>query len=141
MTIPTYTSGVLFTRAHKIVRARIYSLLEKYELNPTYWSILGATMQAGEGIRLAKVAEIVGVKAPLITVMAGELADKGLIRRVPHHSDKRAKLLVLTPKGKKLSLQIESELNQEIRQLMEGVSSSEAAAFQKTLETIIRNAS
>lgn len=139
MTQPTYSSGVLFTRAHKAVRSRVYSLLEKYELNPSYWAILGITMQAPEGVRLASVAKQMDVKAPLVTMIANDLIEKGLITRVPHHTDGRAKLLVVTPKGKKLAVQIETELSTAIGNLMVGVSTADIASFQLTLETIIAN--
>jgi DNA-binding MarR family transcriptional regulator len=140
MTQPTYTSGLLFTRAHNLVRARIYAVLAQYELNPSDWSVLGATVAAAEGIRLARVAEQMDVKAPLVTMIAGQLIDHGLIERVPHHTDKRAKLLVATTKGRKLAAQIEAELAAEIATLMDGVSPQEVYAFQHTLETIIANA-
>lgn len=136
----TYTSGLLFTRAHKAVRACIYAKLETYELTPSYWSILGITVGAPEGIRLASVAKQMDVKAPLVTMLAGDLIERGLITRVPHHTDKRAKLLVATSKGKKLAERVETELAVDIARLMHGVSAADAAAFQRTLETIITNA-
>ena len=140
MSIPTYMSGILFTKAHKAVRSRIFDLLEKYDLNPTYWSILSATVQADDGIRSSRLADLIGVKAPLITMIANDLIEKDLITRKPHHSDGRAKLLVATPKGKKLAIQIEQELSEAINQLLYGLSSADILAFQKTLETIIENA-
>lgn len=140
MTQPTYSSGLLFTTAHKAVRSRIYTVLEQYDLNPTYWAILGATLQAPEGLRLATVARQMSVKAPLVTMLAGDLIEQGLITRVPHHTDGRAKLLVITPKGKKMAQQIETELNTEIGTLLKGLSISEIQTFQKALETIITNA-
>lgn len=141
MTQPSYKSGLLFSRAHAAVRTRIYTILARYELTPSYWSILGTTINADEGIRLSSVAKQMGVKAPLITMLANDLIEQGLIKRLPHHSDGRAKLLVPTPKGKKLAQKVEAELDQEISLLMHGVTASEAAAFQKTLQTIISNAS
>jgi DNA-binding MarR family transcriptional regulator len=121
------------------VRLRVYEVLEKHDLNPTYWSILGATTQAPDGIRLTNVAELLGVKAPMVTTEATELINRGLIRRIPHHTDGRAKLLVATPKGNKLAKIVESELNTEITRLLEGLSMNEIASFQKTLQTIIDN--
>ncbi len=140
MTQASYTSGFLFTKAHKAVRARIYTLLDTYDLTPSDWSILGIAANAPEGTRLATVAKQMDVKAPLVTMLADGLIEKGLITRVPHHTDGRAKLLVVTLKGKKIAAEIEQKLNTEIKQLMKGVNASEAAAFQKTLETIIANA-
>ena len=140
MTQQTYYSGLLFTQAHKLVRGRIYAILETYDLNPSYWSILSVVTAAPEGVRPANVAKAMDVKAPLVTMLSNDLIEKGLINRVPHHTDKRAKLLVVTSKGRKLSNEIELKLNDEIAQLMQGLKSSEIQAFQKTLETIIRNA-
>ena len=139
MNLPTYMSGVLFSKAHKLVRTRVYEVLEIYDLNPTYWSILGATVQAPEGIRLSHVASLLGVKAPVVTTEASELINRGLIRRIPHHTDGRAKLLVITPKGKKLAATIERELNQQVGSLLDGLTPAEIVTFQKALQTVIHN--
>ena len=132
-------SGLLFTNAHKLVRARILTVLERHNLSPTYWAILGATAQAPEGIRQSHIAAMLTVKAPVITTEAVELINRDLIRRIPHHTDGRAKLLVITPKGKKLANTIENELNEEIHKLLNGLTGEEVLIFQKTLETIIHN--
>jgi DNA-binding MarR family transcriptional regulator len=139
MNQPTYTSGLLFTRAHKAVRACIYVVLGKYQLTPSQWAILGNTVQAPEGIRLSSVAKQMDVKAPLVTMLANGLIDQGLITRVAHHTDGRAKLLVATNKGKRLATQVEHEVSAEIARLMQGVNPNDIVAFQKTLETIIFN--
>jgi DNA-binding MarR family transcriptional regulator len=140
MSVPTYVAGQLFTKAHRLVRVKIYDVLGEYELNPTSWSILGATLQADGGTRLASVATSLSVKPPLVTMLADELISRGLIKRIPHHTDRRAKLLVITQKGKKLSQEIETRLNQEIGTLLSGLSVADITAFQRVLETIIQNA-
>jgi len=140
MTQLTYASGLLFTRAHKVVRTRIYTILDRYNLTLSDWTILSITLRSPDGVRLASVAKQMDVKAPLVTMLADELITKGLISRIPHHSDRRAKLLIATAQGKKLASKIEKELAAEITHLMDGISASEGAAFQKTLQTIIANA-
>lgn len=139
MNQPTYSSGLLFTRAHKAVRSCIYDILGQYNLTPSHWTIISITLASPDGVRLSSVAKQMDVKAPLVTMLADELIAKWLIDRIPHHTDRRAKLLVLTPTGKKTASKIEAELNTEIMRLMNGVSKSDAAAFQRTLETIIAN--
>jgi DNA-binding MarR family transcriptional regulator len=141
MNLPTYMSGILFSKAHKLVRVQIYAVLEKHELNPIHWSILGATMQAPEGSRLSSVADLLGVKAPMVTTDAKKLIKQGLIRRIPHHSDARAKLLVITPEGKKLAKIIEDELSRKIAALLNGLTPEEVTIFQKVLQTIVDNSS
>lgn len=140
MTNPTYLSGQLFTKAHRLVRERIYDLLEMYELTPTLWSLLSMILKAEEGVRSSVLARELGVKPPMITMMADDLIALELIRRVPHHTDGRVKLLTVTAKGKKLAKEIENKLSGEIGYLLNGLSIEEITIFQKTLSTIIANA-
>jgi DNA-binding MarR family transcriptional regulator len=140
MTAPTYMSGLLFTKAHRLVRERIYTLLELYELTPTLWSLFSMIQRSDEGIRSSNVAKELGVKPPMITMMADTLIEQGLIQRLPHHTDGRVKLLTPTSKGKKIAKEIENKLSGEIGYLMSGLSAQEILTFQKVLTTIITNA-
>lgn len=139
MTSP-YQSGLLFTQAHRLVRQRIVEVLAIHDITMSHWNILNAIAQAQEGVRLATVASNLGVKAPHITTEATLLIAAGLLVRIPHHTDKRAKLLMVTPQGKKLLANIEKDVNQQILKLMNGLSAKELSAFVKTLQTIIANA-
>jgi DNA-binding MarR family transcriptional regulator len=131
---------MLFTQAYRLVKTRIYDILEPYGLNPSYWSILAAAVSAPKGISLSRVAKSMHVKAPLITMLSTEIIRLGLMRRVAHPTDKRAKLLIATDKGKALSSEIERKISQEIGALLQGLDADEIGVFQKTLKTIIHNA-
>ena len=139
MNIPTYLSGTLQVKAYRILRSHVYNCLSEYDLNPSHWSLLGIVVQADDGVRLAKVAELLGFKAPLITLMANELIDRNLIKRIPHHSDARAKLLVITPEGKHFVAKVEQTLNAQLRILLKGLSMEDMATYHKVLVTIIEN--
>ena len=76
MNVPSYKSSILLTRAYRVLRARVYSCLEEYELNPTAWSLIGTVYESKDGIRLSQVAETLGVKAPLVTVLVDKLVEK-----------------------------------------------------------------
>lgn len=140
MTTPSYISGLLFTKAHKLVRTRIYEILDAYRLNPTLWSVLSAAVRSDNGIRQSAVAKQLGVKPPMVTLLADELINLDLVRRIPHHTDGRVKLLIPTAKGSKAAVEIERKLDGEIRYLLGGLSHPEIQTFQKVLETIISHA-
>ena len=140
MTIPTYVAGQLFTKAHRLVRGRVYDALARYELTPTSWAILGITLQADGGTRLATVASQLSIKPPMVTMLADDMITRGLIQRIPHHTDGRAKLLVITAQGKKVAAEVEATLNTEIGNLLNGLSKEDIVTFQRALETITRNA-
>lgn len=139
MNIPTYLSGQIQSKAYRVLRIHVTDSLAQYDLNPTQWSLLGVVFEARDGIRLAKVAHILGVKAPLITNMAKELIRRGLIKKVDHHSDARAKLLVIELKGKLVIERVEAALRQELGSLLKGVSQEDLNSYQKVLEAIIKN--
>ena len=139
MNIPSYISGTIYVTAYRTLRGRIAACLQRFELTPTTWSLLGIVMQARDGIRLNEVARILGVKAPLVTMLANELIDRGIINRIPHHIDKRAKLLVMTAKGKKFVASVEREMDNELKYLLDGVTELELRAYKKVLDTIIKN--
>jgi DNA-binding MarR family transcriptional regulator len=141
MTQQTYLSGLLFSQAYKLIRARISDVLEPYGLTPTHWSILSVVVAAPEGTRLASVSKALDVKAPLVTNLSTDLIEEGLINRISHHTDGRAKLLVATNKGKHAADEIEQKLENEIDQLLKGLTATELKTFHKTLQVIVSNAS
>jgi len=101
--------------------------------------LLGVVATDRDGLRLAEAAKLLHVKAPMITVLADQLIKRGLIRREQHQFDGRAKLLVLTPQGKKLVAVVEQTVSQQLQRLLTGLSSADMATYHKVLTTIIAN--
>jgi DNA-binding MarR family transcriptional regulator len=139
MSMPSYLSGAVFTKAYKVLREHVVACLSRYELSPTSWSFLGAVMDSPDGIRPVIVAQHLSVKAPLITVLSRNLIARDLVKLMPHHLDGRAKLLVITPKGKKYVQAVEKDMEQTLHRLLEGLTQDDLGAYRKVLETIIAN--
>lgn len=55
---------------------------------------------SGSGATVTDVAEHLSVTKQAASLLIGELVDKGYVERRPHPTDARAKLLVLTGKGR-----------------------------------------
>lgn len=51
------------------------------------------------GVAPSALAELEGVRRPTITRLVDELVGRGLVRREPHPTDKRASVLVATGEG------------------------------------------
>ena len=139
MHIPTYLTGAIFAKSYKALREAVTKGLAKHGLSPTAWTFLGAVAHAPNGMRLVELAERLGVKAPFVTALAHDLVERGLVERAQHQFDKRAKLLVLTRKGKQFVADVESDVEAELRTLLVGLSDEDLRAYQKVLETIVRN--
>lgn len=139
MTAPTYIMGTAQTKAYRILREHVYTALEDHDLNPTYWSMLGIIMNARDGVRLVDIANILHVKAPLVTAMAKDLEASGYVQSVRNQFDARAKLLAITPVGKSFIKSVEGSLITRLSQLLIGVTESDMATYHKVLTTIIIN--
>lgn len=139
MTTPSYNIGIVQSLAFRILREHVYAALTQYELTPTYWSMLGIIAEAKDGVRQVEIADALRVKAPLITVMVRELEGKKLIKVVPNQFDARAKLIALTQEGKKLIKTVETTLQTNLRDLLQGVSEDDLKTYQRVLSTIVSN--
>ncbi|HSW85613.1 MAG TPA: MarR family transcriptional regulator [Candidatus Saccharimonadales bacterium] len=139
MDLPTYMAGNIQAKAHRQLREHVYEVLDKYELTPTYWSMLGIITHARDGVRQTEIARDLHVKAPLVTLMARKLQDKGFVTSVKNQFDARAKLLAITPEGKKYIKTVESALNKSLSQLLKGLTEDDLATYHKVLVTIINN--
>lgn len=140
MNLPTYITGTTQALAYRLLREQVYEVLGRYDLTPTYWSMLGVIIEARDGVRLADIARTLHVKAPLVTNMARTLESRELVKSVPNQFDARAKLLAVTPAGKKFSRDVEQDLRETLKVLLSGLTESELAAYHKVLTTIITNA-
>lgn len=140
MNPPTYLAGTIQAQAYRILRNYVYTVLERYELTPTYWSILGMIVEARDGVRVSDIAHGLHIKAPQVTMVTHELADRDLIKSVPHQFDGRAKLLAITPGGKRFVKTVDTSLTTTLSKLLHGLSIDDLTIYNKVLTTIISNA-
>jgi len=141
MNLPTYITGTIQTKSYAILRENVYVVLDKRDITPTYWAMLGVIFEAKDGIRQAAVAKAMNVKPPLITIMVRQMEQRGIIQTVQNQFDARAKLLSVTPEGKRFMKDTESELNKQLTMLLVGLTESDMRTYQKVLLTIISNGS
>jgi MarR family transcriptional regulator for hemolysin len=139
MHTPTYLTAALFSKSYKALRDTVTRELSQHDLSTVAWTLLGAVASAPNGIRLVELADELGVRAPFVTTLTNDLVARGLIERVAHQFDRRAKLLVLSKKGRQFVARVEAELAGELRKLLAGLTDEELKTYQKVLETIIAN--
>lgn len=139
MNIPSYLSGALFMKAYRLLRGNVTSCLSAYDINPTGWVLLGIIREAKDGIRLVEVANFMNVKAPLVTTLVQDLIIKDLVELSAHSTDKRVKLLMLTPSGKQFMKKVEQAMEQSLSGVLKGVTEADMHGFKNVLEAIIAN--
>jgi DNA-binding MarR family transcriptional regulator len=139
MTHPTYILSTTQTKAYRLLRKHVHKVLLEYGIATMYWSMLGIILEAKDGIRQVEIANMLQVKAPLITNMSKDLQGRGLIKVVQNQFDARAKLLAMTPEGKRFVKNVELELHFELQKLLRGLTDTDMMTYHKVLTTIIAN--
>jgi MarR family transcriptional regulator for hemolysin len=94
----------------------------------------------GEGIRQVTIAEDLGIKAPTLVRQLDILEENGLIHRKDAPDDRRAKLVYLTPAGRKFSQKIDGIVAILLEEMMAGISVTDIDTVNRVFEKIAANA-
>jgi DNA-binding MarR family transcriptional regulator len=63
-------------------------------------------------LTLRELSGALGIDPPYATVVVQDLSERGLVERVPHPTDRRAKLVTVTPTGRDIANQAEAMLRE-----------------------------
>lgn len=91
------------------------------------------------GIRLHKVAQMLGVSTPTVSVAVRKLEHHGWLRRKMDPVDKRAARLFLSAKAEALAKQVGNRRRKYVNQFMEALTSEEQEQLLNLLEKAITN--
>jgi DNA-binding MarR family transcriptional regulator len=134
-----YSTGLLQGKAYRILNSSLTKVLFHFDLSIPEWKLLGQLYDHGE-MKLASLAERLDVEAPLVTALIDKLEKKELVLRTHHPKDKRAKIITVTGKGKKVIEQIEPRVKEAMAGLLKGVSREQLRMYMLILQTIVNNA-
>jgi len=82
-------------------RANLPSLAAELELSPAQCHLLHL-IEPGRPVAMGRLAQTLSCDASNITGLVDRLESRGLVRREPSESDRRVKVLALTPAGSRL---------------------------------------
>jgi MarR family transcriptional regulator, lower aerobic nicotinate degradation pathway regulator len=94
-------AGQLFFRLWRASHTRIAGALESIGLTPALFGILNF-LGAREGAIQLEIASAMGIDPSALVSLIDELEHAGLAKRRPHPKDRRAREVVITPKGRRL---------------------------------------
>lgn len=99
-------------RVHQILMARLNQVLEPFELTfPRYEALMLLHFTRRGSLPLGKIGERLQVHRTSVTNTIDGLESLGLVRRVPHESDRRAVLAEILPKGHRVAEAATEALN------------------------------
>jgi DNA-binding MarR family transcriptional regulator len=111
-------TGQLFFRLWRAFHTRIAEALGSIGLTPALFGLLNV-LGARDGAIQLELASAMGVDPSTIVSLVDELEGAGLAKRRPHPTDRRAREVTITAKGRRLrdrgrrmALQVEDEVLQ-----------------------------
>lgn len=85
---------------------------------------------------LAELAEDMDTDAPATTVLINALEERGLVKRAPHPTDRRAKHVSLTSAGRRM-LGVIEKITDQAPATFERLPEAELARLRRTLEKLL----
>lgn len=99
-------------RVQQILLARLNDALRAHGLTfPRYEALMLLSFTRDGALPLGKIGERLQVHRTSVTNIVDKLEQDGLVRRVPHESDRRATLAALTDEGRRIAAAATLELN------------------------------
>ena len=145
---PSADLGELFHGTFRGLRRTWSQQLAPWELTPHQWRALmtlmrraggagpsghGSSSAAGEAMRLKDLAERLRIAPRSATEVVDQLEAKGLVRRDPDPTDRRATLVVATEDGQRLFADISAERRDKSTEYFSRLSESDRAELARIL--------
>lgn len=94
----------------------------------------------GECSNQATIALRLGIDRTVMTYLVDDLEKAGLVTRRPDPADRRARQVVLTPKGKRTLRSSSTRITEVEREVLGGLSNDEAEVFRSLLARVTADA-
>ena len=120
------------------VSEKVLNAHELHDFNGAQGKLLYVLWQA-EGISSAKLAQKAGLAPTTLTTMLDRMEQAGLVKRVPHETDRRRLKIMLTERAKQLKAQYDEYSESMTRAYYKGFSESEIIEFEKALARVLEN--
>ena len=117
-------AGQLFFRLWRASHTRVAELLGSIGLTPALFGVLNF-LGARQGAIQQEIGAAMGIDPSTMVSLIDELEKAGLAKRRPHPKDRRAREVVITPKGRR-SLERGRELASQVEdEVLRGLSAAE----------------
>lgn len=127
----------VYSAAHRPITNAVNQVLEQYNLSSSYWRLL-RVLENGELKNFSDVTKTLNIEKPAVTKIIKKLTE---LNYVEIHSgvDKREKMVKLTSYGLEKMLEIRSELNPILENMLDGISYEQLENAMHVLNTIRKN--
>jgi DNA-binding MarR family transcriptional regulator len=135
--IKSYQTMLTVNQSQQSLKRMLSVCLTKYNLNMMQWLVIGVLLDGPQ--KPMTIAKKIGVSSPYITITLNEINKLGFITKSTYEDDGRARIIVISPKGKILAQQIEEKLMCCIQREMGDISNEELSSFFEVSSYIAKN--
>jgi MarR family transcriptional regulator for hemolysin len=128
--------GLLVLRLARIWRRKVDQALAAHGLSEATSHPLRILSRGGKRVRQGVLAEELGIEGPSLVRVIDLLAAEGLVERQEDPTDRRAKMLQITPLGEAKNEEIIGVLRQVRAEVFKGISADELATTFDVLRRI-----
>jgi DNA-binding MarR family transcriptional regulator len=117
--LSTASAGIAEARVHRRLKKEFSNYLKPYNLTAMEWFVIGFLHEhSSNGVQLSEIAKHLQTTLPYLTNMLNELEIKGMLVRIDHTGDGRAKIVRLLPVANQLYNSAEQDLRAKLRTLV-----------------------
>ena len=131
----TEFAGQLFFRLWRATHTRAADALERVGLTPALFALLNV-IGAREGAIQQELGSAMGIDRSTMVALIDQLESAGLAKRRPSATDRRARQIEITPKGRRLL----QRARRMVAQVEDGVLAGLTAEERRELEALLRRA-
>ena len=131
----TTNLGWLLSQASYVLTTQLAAALEEVGLTPRSFCLLSKAM-TGEYTQI-ELAHAVGLDKTTMVVTLDELEAAGLAERRPSDTDRRARVVAVTPAGKRKVAKGERIVERTQAQVLEALPADEREAFMDSLAQLV----
>ncbi|TQN42659.1 DNA-binding MarR family transcriptional regulator [Blastococcus colisei] len=129
--------GFLLSRASGLVVRATNAALADSGLRVRAYSVLDLACRTPEGMSQRDLAGVLGLDPSQVVQLVDELASAGLVERLPSPTDRRAKLVAGTPRGRRILEQAAVLAAAGQQQQLGCLSEEEQASLRSMLSRVI----
>ncbi len=127
--------GQLFFRLWRATHSRTADVLGSVDLTPALFALLNV-IAAREGAIQQELGSALGIDRSTMVALIDQLESAGLARRRPSATDRRAREIAITPKGRRLLQRARGLISQVEDEVLAGLTADE----RNELLTLLRRA-
>ena len=126
----------LLARASRLLSGGFHVVVRANGLSIAEWRVL-ATLADGPPISIGRLAELSVTKQPTVTRMLERMQTKGQVERVASDSDRRVRLVRITPRGQQTVEKLIVLARQHQQRVLDALGAQQAEQLRSALRQII----